>query len=365
MATAPAKRIYTCTPVAFSGKGGFWIRDTGLICRSLQKAGVESKCIMPLPWYGDEDNKESLIRVSMAELESPKWWKSLQLDGLVLYSWALPKYIKIARAVHKAGIPFIVHWDGGAPSRKLFSLKYHVLQWLRALHFFYGTRVSMTPPIVQAFMREQPFRLMHFADKCIPMACPVDSSFRYDGQEKENLIICIGRWVDEEQKRQHFLMKTLEAYYAAGGDAATEIYGKLTPELQAWYAGLPQTIQSSIRLIGYINNTELFDVYNRARVILCPSAHEGSHNVSAESLCCGATVVVTNRPQPLATVHWYTSKNSGTISAEDTPASLAAALQTELELWKNGDRNPAAIASAWQPCFHPDKVLLPIFEKER
>lgn len=355
------KKIYTCTPVAFTANNGFWIRDTGLINRNLRRAGVDSKCIMPLPWQEGDEDKEHLIRASKQQLESAEWWRSLHLDGVVLYSWALPKYTLIARAIHCAGIPCVLHWDGGAPTARFLSLKYHVLQWLRALHFSYVTRVSMTPPIVQSFMKELPFRWIHLADKCLSMPCPVDASFCYDGREKEHLIICIGRWHDEKQKRQHFLMRTLESYYARGGDAVTEIYGKLTPELQAWHTALSETTQQRVRLIGYINNSELFEVYNRARVILCPSAHEGSHNVSAESLCCGASVVVTNRPKELATVHWYTSKNSGRIAEKDTPDSLAEALRAELEAWKTSERRPAEIAAAWQPYLHPDKALLPLF----
>lgn len=365
MATAPAKRIYTCTPVSFATNKDFWIRDTGLISRNIRRAGIESKCIMPLPWHEDDDDKEHVIRVERKMLESSAWWKSLQLDGLVLYSWAAPKYTKIARAVHKAGIPFIIHWDGGGTQTQFFSPRYHVLQWVRALHMAYGTYMSMTPPVVESFMRELPSCLIRLADKCVPFPCPVDVSFTYDGREKENLIIAIGRWADEGQKRQHFLMSTLEAYYAAGGDAVMEIYGKLTPELQAWHASLAEPAKSLVKLVGYIDNRYLFDVYNRARVILCPSSREGSHNVSAESLCCGASVVVTNRPLPLATVHWYTSQNSGTISAEDTPESLADALRTELEIWKSGGRNPAAIAAAWQRYVHPGKMLIPLFNGKK
>lgn len=351
------KKIYTCTPVSFAANNGFWIRDTGLISRNLRRAGVESKCVMPLPWHDDDDDKEHLIRISLREMESPEWWKSLQLDGLVLYSWGLPKYLKIAKAVHKAGIPCMLHWDGGATTRRLFSPKYHILQWLRALHMHYVARVSMPPPVVLSYMREVPFRLIHLSDKCLPMPCPVDTTFQYDGREKENLVICIGRWADEKQKRQHFMMQTLENYYSAGGEAVTEIYGKLTPELRAWHAALPSHTKNCVQLKGYINNADLLDVYNRAKVILCPSSHESSHIVSAEALCCGASVVVTNRPLPLATVRWYTTQNSGTISEEDTPVSLAEALYKELQIWANGGRNPAAIAASWQPYFHPDKVL--------
>ncbi|MBR5185145.1 MAG: hypothetical protein IKW19_02490, partial [Akkermansia sp.] len=61
-------------------------------------------------------------------------------------------------------------------------------------------------------------------------------------------------------------------------------------------------------------------------------------------------------------VIWYTSRDSGTVGAEDTAPALAEALQQELEYWSAGKRNPRSIAEAWQPHFHADKVFNKIFE---
>lgn len=194
--------------------------------------------------------------------------------------------------------------------------------------------------------------------------CPVSRDFCYNGEKKENLIIAIGRWNDEEQKRSRCLMETLEHFYSNGGDAAMEIYGTMTPALQEWREALPEAIRLHISLKGYVDNDRLKDVYNRARTIVCTSSHEGSHNVSAEALCCGCSVVVTNRPRNLSALHWYTSHQSGQISAIDTPASWAEALAREETAWENGERDPMAISSYWRSFFHADKVYSRIFSLE-
>lgn len=97
-------------------------------------------------------------------------------------------------------------------------------------------------------------------------------------------------------------------------------------------------------------------------MIICTSSHEGSHNVSAEALCCGCSVVVTDLPKTLSVLHWYTSRQSGRISEHDTPASLAEALLAEHRSWENGERNPNEISARWQPHFHADKVYAGIFK---
>ena len=122
---------------------------------------MESKCILLLPWRGDEDDKDSLIRASLAEPEPPEWWKSLQLDGLVLYSWALPKYTKVARAVHEAGIKVMLHmdrglcllpeWDAsqGMVKNVVNRLKMVVFNLLCARHMRYVDCISGSLPLIE------------------------------------------------------------------------------------------------------------------------------------------------------------------------------------------------------------------------
>lgn len=365
------KRIFTCTPKPFCGDDVFFARDTGLICRTLQSLGVESNAILLLP--RQQNDYADVLRTTLENLESVEWWKELNLDGVVLYSWGMRQYNRIARAIHKAGIRLVVHMDTSGNFDKLLPEDYTPLKavkkWitsslnniLRSRHLSYADVITMAPPVAERVSR------MTFMDKSIveknyPMPGPVSPMCRYNGEEKKDIILCIGRWADNNQKRQFMLMETLAIYYATGGTAETRIYGKITNELREWHASLPLMTADRVKLLGFVENRKLWSEYAMSKVILCCSRYEGSHCVSSEALCCGCSVVVCNRPEPLRVVHWYTSKNSGTISQEDTADSLAQALHHELELWEKGERNPHAIAEVWQPHFHADLVLKGIFQ---
>lgn len=362
------KKIYTCTPVSFAANEGFHIRDTGLIAAGLRALGYESKCILPLPAHED-DWDLPLIRTEYKKLSSPSWWKSLGIDGLILYSWAAPRYLTIARAVKKAGIPLHIHLDSSADfAEEPFSftpggLRRELTHALRSLHLSYADIISIADPAADVLARSRRYH-WSTAGKYIPMPCPVTPACSYDGRVKENKIISVGRWDDLRQKRPDLLMTSLELLYSRGCEFITEIYGKLTDDLKNWHAALPQASADKIVLKGYVPNKFLTEeVYNSARILLCPSLFESSHIVSAEALCCGCSVVTTNRPSDLRDVIWYTSRNSGSVAPEDSPESLAAALAQECRLWAEGQRNPHEIARAWQPHFHTDKVLPQIIKR--
>lgn len=327
---------------------------------------------MPLP-YHDDDQKENLIRTEYKNLKSVKWWKGLKIDVLVLYSWGAPKYLPIARAVKKAGILLMIHMDTSGDfegwkwpymsrlSKTYRYLKVHVQDILRSLHLQYADIITAGATVLTHISKR-----CHYGkwieDRGFPMSNPISPQCHYNGGEKKDIILCIGRWGDKIQKRPEMMMDTISVYYQRGGNAITKICGTITSEIKLWHSSLPEDIAHKIHLIGYVNNAELVQQYNEAKIILCPSRHEGSHIVSAEALCCGCSVVVSNLPAPLRTVHWYTTKNSGTISNEDTAESLAQAIFDELNSWDKGKRNGEDIASSWQPYFHVDKVFNQIFK---
>lgn len=362
------KKIYTCTPVAFHANEGFHIRDTGLIAAGLRALGVESKCIMPLPQYED-DLDLPLIRTEYTNLSDPNWWKSLGLDGVIMYSWGCRKYISIVRAVKKAGIPLCVHLDTSASfldkkfDGSFSSLRNRLANITRSIHLSYADVVTIAQPAYERLMQNV---LLRWAvrNKGLSMPNPVSPACIYDGRTKENKIIAIGRWDDIKQKRPAFLMETLEKLYRSGCDYITEIYGKITSELETWHRSLPASIAEKVHLKGYVSNVELIkNVYNNAKILVCSSMYEGSHIVSCEALCCGCSVVTTNRPSDLRDVIWYTTRQSGEVAEEDTPQSLAEAIAKEIHNWEAGKRNPDAISNAWKKQFHTDQVLPVIMQR--
>ena len=359
------KKIYCCTPVAFHANDGFWIRDTGLISTTLRKMGIESKCIMPLPFY-DDDQKEGLIRTEYKNLKSAAWWKSLGLDALILYSWGAPRYLPIARAIHKAGIKLMLHldmsdrlhnWMDGTLRGLLKDLRINIL---RRMHLNYADCITGSEQLINA-LRNSIFYGKKIADKCTNLPSPVNPNFTLSSHPKDYKVTCIGRWTEDDLvKRPDFCIQTAQELVKIDPDIIVEIYGRTGKAIEHLYENT-DTGKERIFLKGLTSNKDLPQICRSSMVNYCTSRSEGTHVASSEALCCGCSVVTTPRKE-LSTIHWYTSKNSGAIAEQDTPQSLAQAIANELIAWKKGERSAKEIANAWQPIFHIDKVFNKIFK---
>ena len=104
-------RWFTCTPVAFGGGPDFFTRDSGLLCRGFQGLGMASMAVMPGP--RQPEDQADLIRTDYANLESADWWRSLNLDGVVLYAWGQPRFRKVAAAIRAADVTLVLNQDNG------------------------------------------------------------------------------------------------------------------------------------------------------------------------------------------------------------------------------------------------------------
>lgn len=360
------KRIYTCTPVPFHGNKFFFSRDSGLFCRSLQKWGAESKVIMPLPGY--DDDEEDVLRVNYHQLESPDWWESLNLDGLILYSWAAPRYRKIARAIHLAGIHLVIHLDMSANLHTIRNgsfcsyIRDVAVNFLRARHMSYADALTCSLPLKKA-LSEDAYYGRSIADKGVIVTAPIASHFLYDSsRRKEKKVVCVGRWSEADmfQKRPIFLIDTIHCLLEKDSETVVEVYGKVGPAMLDRYEKLPTMVKERTRLMGFIEGRSLPDLYSAAMISLCPSRYESTHLASLEALCCGCSVVTVPRAETNV-VQWYTSYDSGTVAEEDTPESLADAILTELQLWENGQRDPKRFATFFQNMVHVDKIVQRLF----
>lgn len=350
-------RFATCTPVAFHANASFYTRDTGLICRELRQLGYSCRVIMPLPGHEDDLNTDELLRVPMKKLSQTGWWRQVGVDAVILYSWGDPRYTRIARAIRKAGLKLIIHFDSSGElhehllrpgNRPMNAARDFAVNLLRRLHLGFAHVITTSAPCVDSF-RSDAYYGESIAGRCHEFPAPVDSCFRYNASAKMPRIICTGSW-QSPVKRAELMMHTLEATLRHHTTAQADICGTLTAALQTWHAALPASLQQRIHLHGQCTHARLNELCNTARVSLCTSESEGSHGASAEALCCGCSVVCPPRPL-LSVVQWYTSRNSGTVAAEDNAEALSEALLEELHLWEDGTRQAADIAAAWQPCF--------------
>lgn len=375
---------YTCTPVSFKGDHTFFSRDSGAFCKAFQRIGVESRAIMPTP--AQEGDEPDLIRTEYANLEDPAWWKSLGIDGVILYAWGVGKYSPIARAIHDAGIFLVVYMDSsglffpwqywlpiaknmytkdvfihgkikGSAFFLLRLLKQHTWNLAsrgRRKHLDSGDMVTFPiPSALQSVADREWLYGKSIVRKLALVPPPISSTCRFAG-EKRNIIMAVGRWDDLLYKRPCLLMSTLEQALVHAPEWEAEIYGNLPPFLREWHGNLPQGLRSRIHLAGYIPNIELQKKQSLARISLCTSLSESTHLASAEALCAGASVVGPRLTPQLNCLQWYVSHDSGTLSPDDSPESLSGALLEEIRAWDSGKRNPEEISRYWGSLLHAE-----------
>ena len=381
-------RIYTCTPVAFGGGADFFARDSGLLCRGFQLLGVESRAVMP----GDRTPEDDvdLIRTILSNLESPEWWKSQRLDGVVLYAWGRPKFRKVAKAIHDAGVFLVLNQDNGGLVSPLAGLRDWLLeQWILAgqgrgfsawLRFSrlslrgLGIGLLLSDPLRAAHLRQgdviacvSPRAAEHYMRLCriyggadledrvrvIPHA--VETRFRFSGGPKRRQVACVGRWQDVIQKRSWLLVEVIGALIASDKDVSVVIAGTVTDQLRLWHESLEPDQANRVRLAGSVARHELAGILDESQVFYSPSAFESFGIAAAEALCSGCSVVAA-RSLSMAAFEWFVSENSGTLAERNDTQGHLATVRQELDSWNNGMRNARQISDVWCERLHADKV---------
>lgn len=383
-------RWYTCIPVDYSGNAGFFTRDSGLLTRGFQAIGIESQAIML--GQAKSDDEADLIRANFENLSSPEWWKSHHIDGVVLYSWALPQYNPIAKAIHDAGIFLILNQDsagilfplvgfkGGLHTRKtcyqidkgaILGMCYLIcwclyrctigflkLEFLRAIHLSYGSLIAaVTPMAVERYRKYlKLMRCPQISPRVVLIPHPVADYFLYSQHvKKEKRVIAVGRWDDLSQKRSQLMCRVIEILCTNEASIEFDIVGNKTTELIQWHSRMPIRQQARIHLHGFVANHRLVEMYQRSQVLLSTSAHESFHIPAAEALCCGCTVV-SPKLDSLPNFEWFTSLGHGRLSESENDRSIAKSLADELEAWDRGMRDPNEISNYWSKLLHANQV---------
>ncbi len=388
MIAATPMRIYTCTPVAFGGGADFFARDSGLLCRGFQSLGIESRAVMP----GDRkpEDRADLIRTDFANLESADWWRSQSLDRVVLYAWGRPKFRKVAKAIHDAGIFLVLNQDNGGLVSPLAGFQNWLLeQWilagqgrgasawlrflqlslrglsvgllltdpLRATHLKHGDVIACVSPKAAEHYRKlcRKYGGADLANRVQVIPHAVEERFRFTGEPKRRQVACVGRWQDIVQKRTWLLIEVIDALIAADEDVSVVIAGTVTDELRLWHESLEPVQGNRVQLAGKVDRDELAGILDESQVFYSPSAFESFGIAAAEALCSGCSVVA-GRSVSMAAFEWYISENSGTLAERNDAHEHLAAVRKELDSWHNGMRNAQQISDVWGKRLHADKV---------
>jgi hypothetical protein len=388
-------RWFTCTPVEFGGGPDFFARDSGLMCRGLQSLGCDAKAVMP--GTRKPEDEDDLIRTEFANLESAAWWKSHELDGVVLYAWGSPRFRRVAAAIREAGVYLILNQDNGGLISPLAGFR----GWLQEQWILSGSRYQ--PGGVFAFIKSvlkgvtvglfvtDPLRAVHLKQGNI-IACvspeaarhykklcgiyggpalasriaviphPVEPVFCYSGSSpKIRQITCVGRWQDDVQKRPALMMTVLQQLLEKDQAAHVRILGNLTPALSTWHERLRPDLKNRIKLRGRVDREELPAILRESMIFYSPSAFESFGIAAGEALCSGCSVV-SGRSPSMTSFGWFVSEASGTQADEDDADGHVTALMKELGHWDAGERNAAEISKTWATMLHADRVAAKVLK---
>ena len=389
--TKIARNWYTCTPVRFKGNELFFSRDSGLLCKGFQAIGVECKAILPGPPMED-DYTEDLIRTDYSNLEDAQWWRELGGEGVVFYGWGAGKYLKIVQAIKEAEMALVSHMDtGGLISILNGPLDYGASTWRivwkeqknlpmaighflrrylyastiglyfndyrRAIHLREADFIGAITPIAMERIKKvcEYYGGDFLASRVALIPHPIPEYMIYDKRvPKEELVVAIGRWNDERVKGTKLLAKTINLLLSREHSVSVEVYGDPSSHLTDWYRSLADGDQARVFLKGQQPNSQLRHALQRASISLCTSMRESFHIVSAEALCCGASVVGPDIPEVPA-MQWFATGQFGSL-AKQTPIDLVEALSKELDLWRNGQRDPDQISAYWREILHETQI---------
>ena len=381
-------RVFTCTPMRFKGDHTFFARDSGLLSVGLSMNGLDSRPVMPGLRMPDDDPR--LIRTHYHNLCDPAWWRAQTVDAVVFFSWAMPAYTPIAKAIKESGAKLLVFLDaagywsprsegvdwartqlrgqirkrglaigtlrfGASVFRSLFPA---LFDRPRLEHMSIADLVTLTSPMVLERTRHYAavYGYGSLSEKmhCLPL--PVNPRMRYGGQEKRKRVISAARWLPQDwpEKGPQLLLRALDSFLRKRPDYEALVVGRGASRLReaSFY---PRSLDDrSFTTVDYLPNNELVPLLANARISLCSSFHESFHIASFEAACCGCSIVALQSPDLPALQ--YLAKDNGTLAIEEQPMAFADALMTEADLWDSGKRNSLESSVRWQQQVHADRV---------
>ena len=94
---SPPGRWFAVILLQYNLRDPFWDRDAGLFHEGFKANGVDSRFVA----LGDPamEQRPDLVLASQPQMEDPAWWRQWNLEGVVLYSWALPRFTRVTRAL--------------------------------------------------------------------------------------------------------------------------------------------------------------------------------------------------------------------------------------------------------------------------
>lgn len=319
-----------------------------------------------------------LILTSLENMERAAWWRQWRADAVLIYSWAAPRYVAVARAIHEAGCRLVVRLDtdGVTSPRKFFKAYFDktycdfrerhkpaaAFQALAKSILFrlrpelYDHKVLRHLGHADYALIESPLALERYQKylaacgapelgaKLRVIAHPVAEFFRPDPSvPKEPRLLAVGRW-ESIFKDTPLMVRTLVQALRRAPEYRATIIGSGAEIVERLLAQHGADVRARIDVRPRLPQSELVVEYRRAQIIVVSSRSESFHIAAASALCCGCSVA---GPDTIPSLAWFASEEGGTLAGSRSADALADAVVAEITAWRNGWRDPKKISARW------------------
>jgi len=373
------KRILFAIPLPYGPDWGFWTRDSGLIVLTLRAMGYDAWLVA----LGDSNTVTTgcpILPVSLETMKSADWWRQQRPDAVVLNTWSAPRYDAIRIAALAATPRVVERLDtNGARSARLFPKPYFTRTWgeyaeklppltrwfallpaaartalLYSFPRLMDERMAATmkrlpaviveSPVAAARMEQMFEKFTGTSHRVAMIPHPVnEAAIHYDRTPKENQIITVGRWATV-QKDYPMLRKVLKEFLQRHPDWRAIVVGSGVPPNDRVCGGGEEWCRR-ITFHEKLTHDQLAVEYNKSKIYLMVSRFESFCIAAGEALCSGCSVVGSDA---VPSSYYFAETESGNVAQARTAKGFQKALDSEVECWTNGRRNPETIATISQ-----------------
>ncbi len=386
MTTKSSRPWLALIPLPYDGSAGFLEREAGIFCKGFLAEGIPSSLItIKKSGFKATLPVQSVPRARLSDLS---FWKEMDADGVVFYSWASPQYLDIAEAIRASGTKLVIKLDtdgyksprinlsthlrrsiggrlenGGLFPRSIGILHSIAMYYFPQVHDFKMLKhfscadivcaetplaVSMLQRLVRHYGRDDLTERI----QCLPHPANIENF--HPEANRQKCILAIGRW-SSHQKDAELLVAVLAQTLRWHPTYHAEILGSGVTKVEALLKKIESSVTQRILLTGVVPHSELLARQASAQILFMPSRWEGFPNSAAEAVCLGCSVV--GPYDTVSSMGYFTSHSSGTMSPKRTQGLLIDALTTEIAQWESGQRDPESIAKHFQAELLPRNVI--------
>lgn len=385
-------------PIPYDGTEARYLqRDGARFAQYLVSQGHEAVKIIIDDGSGYPPPKSPILGIATWEQWcSVDFWKSQQADGLLLYGGLNPRLAPVARAIREAGIPLALKLDsanGVLPFPKdlwrQIKTGYHAAhqnhnrlesafrscarQGIRALR---GTqRLKSYLALFDWITGESHFaventknwlvdnHLEQLAEHTVFLGHPVPDEFKYDASSppKRKQILAVARDWKNPLKGGKLLGRVLAMSLAKHPDYTAVVVGESSDQVKCAAIDLIPATGAQISTEPLRNSADLSPFYQGSEILMIASGSESGPIVAFEAVCCGCSIAF---PPELKQLAMFSDNNCGTMARRRNVEGMVVALDSEVEAWATGLRDPISISRIWSERLHTSKgtdCLLSLF----